>query len=110
MKKMSVRNLVVTAMLSAISAMLMAVSFSVPFMPAFIKMDISELPALIGLFALGPVYGVLICLIKNLINVMLTTTGGVGEFANFPLGAAFVFPAGLIYSKNNRAAARCGAA
>lgn len=60
-------------------------------------MDFSELPALIGSFAFGPICGVLICLIKNLINLAFTTTGGIGELCNFLLGAAFVLPAGIIY-------------
>ena len=48
---------------------------------------------------MGPASGVAVCLIKNLINVLSTTTGGVGELANFLLGASFVLPAGLIYRK-----------
>ena len=71
--------------------------FSVPFMPAFIKMDLSELPALIGSFAMGPLCGVVVCLIKNVLHLFITTTGGVGELSNFILGVAFVLPAGLIY-------------
>ena len=66
-------------------------------MPSFIKLDISELPALIGSFAMGPVCGVLVCLIKNLIHLTMSSTGGVGELSNFVLGVAFVLPAGLIY-------------
>lgn len=105
----SVRYLTVTAMLSAIAYILMFLDFSVPFMPAFIKMDLSELPALIGSFALGPVYGVLICLIKNVLHLFITTTGGVGELSNFILGAAFVLPAGLIYRhKKSRKSALLG--
>lgn len=95
-----VRYLTVTAMLSAIAFVLMFLEFSVPVMPAFIKMDLSELPALIGSFALGPVCGVVVCLIKNLLHLMVSTTGGIGEISNFILGAAFVLPAGLIYKKN----------
>jgi len=88
-------------MLSAVSFVLMLFEFSVPFMPGFIKMDLSELPALIGAFALGPVAGAAICLFKNLLHLFVTTTGGVGELSNFLLGAVFVFTAGLVY-KNNR--------
>ena len=66
-------------------------------MPSFIKMDFSELPALIAAFAYGPLSGVIVCLIKNLINLLSTQTGGVGELSNFILGCAFVLPAGLIY-------------
>jgi len=84
-------------MLSALSTVLMFLSFNVPLMPSFIKMDFSELPALIASFTLGPVSGIMVCLVKNLINVMNTTTGGVGELSNFVLGAAFVAPAGLFY-------------
>ena len=64
--------------------------FSVPFMPAFIKMDLSELLALIGAFAMGPVCGTFVCLVKNLLHLTITSTGGVGELTNFILGAAFV--------------------
>lgn len=91
------RRLTMTGMLSAVAFLLMFFDFSVPFMPAFIKMDLSELPALIGSFAMGPLSGVLICLIKNLLHLMRTSTGGVGEFSNFLLGASFVFTAGMIY-------------
>lgn len=95
------RKITITGMLSAIAFILMYLDFSVPLMPSFIKMDLSELPALIGSFALGPVSGVIICLIKNLLHLMKTSTGGVGELSNFILGAIFVYTAGLIYKKNN---------
>lgn len=95
----NVRYLTVTAMLSAVAFILMFFDFSVPFMPNFIKMDLSELPALIGAFSMGPVCGVLICLIKNILHLFITSTGGVGELSNFILGVMFVLPAGLIYKK-----------
>lgn len=95
----NVRYMTVTAMLSAVAFILMFLDFSVPFMPGFIKMDLSELPALIGSFAMGPMCGVLICLIKNVLHLFITSTGGVGELSNFILGAAFVLPAGLMYKK-----------
>ena len=84
----SVRYMSVTAMLSAVAFILMFLDFSVPFMPAFIKMDLSELPALIGAFSMGPVCGILICLIKNVLHLFITTTGGVGELSNFLLGVS----------------------
>lgn len=100
--QMSVRYITVTAMLSAVAFVLMFLDFSVPFMPAFIKMDLSELPALIGSFAMGPMCGVLICLIKNLLHLFMTSTGGVGELSNFVLGVLFVLPAGLVYKRKKR--------
>ena len=105
----SVRYMSVTAMLSAVAFILMFLDFSVPFMPAFIKMDLSELPALIGAFSMGPVCSILICLIKNVLHLFITTTGGVGELSNFLLGVAFVLPAGLIYRhKKSRRSALIG--
>lgn len=91
-------RITVTAMLGAVAAVLMFLDFPVPFLiPPFVKMDFSELPALLAAFSLGPVSGVAVCLIKNLINLLHTTTGGVGELCNFLLGCCFVIPAGLIY-------------
>ena len=99
-----------TAMLSAIAFVLMFLEFSVPIMPSFIKMDLSELPALVGAFAMGPVSGMMICLIKNLLHLFMTSTGGVGELSNFMLGACFVVPAGLVYQKwRNKKSAAAGA-
>lgn len=109
-KRRKIRYITVTGMLSALSAVLMMVSFSVPFMPSFIKLDFSEMPALIAAFSMGPLSGVMVCLIKNLINVCFTTTGGVGELANFLLGCSFVVPAGVIYyRRKNRKMALIGA-
>ena len=95
-----VRYLTVTAMLSAIAYILMFIDFPIPFLiPSFIQMDISELPALIGAFAMGPGCGVFVCLVKNLLHLFITSTGGVGELSNFLLGVAFVLPAGLLYKQ-----------
>lgn len=104
-----IHKMVVTAMLSAVAAVLMFLEFNVPIMPGFIKLDISELPALLASFSLGPVYGVVVCLVKNLINLTHTSTGGVGELCNFLLGVTFVVPAGLLYKKmKNRKGAFLG--
>ena len=94
------RKLAITGIMSAVSAVLMMLSFNIPIMPSFIKMDFSELPALITAFSIGPVWGVAVCLIKNLVNLPFTTTAGVGELSNFILGVMLVLPAGLIYQKN----------
>jgi riboflavin transporter FmnP len=69
-------------------------------MPTFIKFDFSDLPALVGAFALGPVYGVAIELIKNLLHGLASQSFGVGELSNFLLGAVFTFTAGAIYKYN----------
>ena len=95
-----VRVLTGTAMLGAVAAVLMYLEFPIPIMPAFVKLDVSELPALIASFAYGPVSGVLVCLIKNLIKLPSTSTAAVGELFNFVMGALFVGVAGLIYKRN----------
>ena len=76
-----------TAVLAALSCVLMYLEFSVPFVPSFLKMELSDLPALIAAFAYGPVAGVLVGLIKNLVHLPVTTTGFAGELANFLLCA-----------------------
>lgn len=100
--KNHVRELTVTAMLAAVATVLMFLDFSVPmFIPGFVKMDISELPALLASFSLGPAYGVGVCLIKNLFNLIFHgSTGGVGELCNFLMGAALAAVSGLIYKYN----------
>jgi len=95
--KQSVRKITNIAILSAASAVLMMLEFPVGLAPSFLKMDFSELPALIAAFAFGPQYGVLVCLIKNLINLPFSNSMMAGEIANFLIGVCFVVPAGLIY-------------
>ena len=97
-----VRNLVVAGMLSAVAFILMFFDFPLPMLiPSFIKMDFSDLPALLGAFALGPVYGVVISFLKNVLHIFIkgTSTAGVGELSNFILGAVFTFTAGMLYKK-----------
>ena len=105
-RKLKIRFITITGILGAVATVLMMMSFSVPFMPSFIKLDFSELPALIAAYSMGPLSGITVCFIKNLINVTMTTTGGVGELSNFILGACLVAPAGFIYRyrKNRRSA------
>ena len=93
-------RLAVAAMLTAVAAVLQFIEFAIPLMPAFIKLDISDLPALLGTFSLGPVYGVAIQLVKNLLHLPFGSSAGVGELSNFILGAIFVFTAGMIYKRS----------
>ena len=100
MKKDTTHNLTVAAMLSAVAFILMFIEFPIPMLiPAFIKMDFSDLPALLGAFALGPVYGVIISFMKNLLHIVIkgTSTACVGELSNFILGAIFSAVAGYLY-------------
>lgn len=88
------------SMLSAAAVILMLFEFPIPFIaPTFYELDFSEVPVLIGAFAIGPLAGVVVEGVKILLNLAIngTITAGVGELANFIIGCAFVVPAGLIY-------------
>lgn len=99
---LSTSTLVKIAILSAIGYILMFISVPLPMLfPGFLKIDISDLTALLGGVALGPLAGVTIAFLKNLLQFVtgMSTTGGVGEFANFLIGGSFVFTVSYIYSK-----------
>ena len=93
----NIRMLTMTAVLSAIAFVLAFFEFPVPLSPSFARMDLSDLPALVGAFAYGPVAGILIELVKNALQMFTSSTGGIGELANFIMGSSFVASAGLIY-------------
>lgn len=96
--------------MAALATALMYLEISVPLMPDFIKLDFSDLPALITSFAFGPLWGVAVCLVKNLVKLLNTYTAGIGELANFILSAVFVAVAGVIYkNKKNKKYALIGA-
>ncbi len=101
-EKMSTRTMVKTAVLSVLAFLIMYLEMPLWFTPPFLKVDLSDIPALIGAFSLGPVAGVIIELLKNILNLAIegTTTGAVGELANFFVGSIFVFTAGIIYQKH----------
>jgi riboflavin transporter FmnP len=112
MSSLRIRTTVCVGMLAAISVILMLFEFPLPFIaPSFYELDFSEVPILVGAFALGPVAGVLTELVKVLLNLVIngTDTAFVGEFANFVMGCAFVVPASLIYkAKKSRKNAAIG--
>ena len=85
---LNIRTITMTALLSAMAYVLAFVEFPVPLSPSFARMDLSDFPALIGAFAFGPISGLLIELVKNALQLMTTSTGGIGEIANFLMGAA----------------------
>ncbi len=96
-KHADIRYLTIVAMLASVASVLMFFDFTIPIFPTFLKMDFSDIPALIGAFSLGPLAGVLIQLLKSLIHLMRTSTGGVGELASFLIGGSFAGTVGLVY-------------
>ena len=99
--KLGTREITIIGMLGAVATILMLFEIPLPFAPSFYEIDLSEVPVLVGCFALGPVAGVLIELVKIILNLILngTMTAGVGEFANFCIGISFCIPAGTIYNR-----------
>ena len=96
-RKIMLRRIAAGAILTAMAVLLMYLEIPLPFMPSFLKFDFSELPVLIGSFALGPVWGIVIELLKNLIHLPVTQTMGIGELSNFITGVIYVGTAGIIY-------------
>ena len=103
MQRSRTRTITQIAMLGALAGILMNFEFPIPFLaPSFYQLDFSEIPVLVGAFAMGPVAGILIEVVKILVHLvtMGTVTAGVGDFANFLFGCTFVVPAGLIYRES----------
>lgn len=100
-KKLNTRMIAQIGMLGAIAVVLMLFEIPLPFAPSFYEIDFSEVPVLIGCFSMGPMAGVLIELIKIILNLCIngTMTAGVGELANFVIGCALVLPAAFIYKR-----------
>ncbi|AOY75720.1 ECF transporter S component [Clostridium formicaceticum] len=97
-KVFTTNNLVKMSVLTVIAYILMFVHFPLPIFPGFLKIDVSDVPALIGGFALGPVAAIVITFVKNILHFLTkTSTGGVGELSNFIVATSYVVPAAMIY-------------
>ena len=104
----TVRNMTQIGILSAVAVVLMFFEIPLFFAPAFYKIDLSEIPVLVGSFSMGPLAGVVIEAIKILLKLLIkgSTTGGVGDLGNFLVGCAYFLPAALVYKhhKNKKGA------
>ena len=101
--KVSAKRMTQIAMLSAAATILMYFEVPLPFAPPFYKIDFSEVPVLVGAFAIGPMAGVLIELVKVMLHALIkgSASAGIGTLANFLIGACMVVPAGLVYKKKH---------
>lgn len=99
--KLDIKTMVIIAMLGAVSGVLLAINFPLPIFPAFYKIDLADLPALLGGFYMGPMAGVLITVIKILVKLIVdsSTTMLVGDFSNLLNTLSFVLPASIIYRR-----------
>jgi riboflavin transporter FmnP len=109
---LNTRKIAMIGLFSALAVILHVLDFPIPFAPTFYKLDFSEIPALLGAFAFGPVAGVMIEFCKVLLKLLLkgTSTAFVGDLANFVVGCSFILPASIIYlfkKTKKRAIASC---
>ena len=96
----SAKTLAKVGILSAIAYVLMFISVPLPIFPSFLKIDLSDIPAIFGGMSLGPIAGIAIVIIKNFLQgITASTTGGVGEFANVIIGGSYVLIICLFYRK-----------
>jgi len=95
--KVNIKTIAVTGLLTAVAVVLQYIEVVIPIMPSFIKLDFSDIPELIGAIFFGPVAGVIIAFLKNVIHLLVSQSGFVGELSNFLLGAAFAATAGCLY-------------
>ncbi len=100
-KLFSTQNLVKMGILSALAFVLMRVlEIPLPIFPAFLKIDFGDVPAVIASLIINPFAGVIVIIIKNLLALLNSSSGGVGEIANVIVGISFVLPIGLCTYKN----------
>lgn len=110
-KVLKTRTIAMVGMFSAIALILYLFDFPLPFAPEFYKVDLSELPILVGTFAFGPVAGVMMECCKVLLKLVVkgTTTAFVGDLANFMVGCSLILPASAIYEWKRTKKAAVGA-
>ncbi|AOV08090.1 ECF transporter S component [Sporosarcina ureilytica] len=102
MNSKKLRKMVLVAMLGSIATVLMQFNFPLPALPAFLKFDFGEVPAVIAIMTMGPIAGIAVELIKNVLHWFLSgspTGVPVGEIANFATGLLFILPIYYIFTK-----------
>lgn len=100
-RKLTTRTVVKVGLLSAVAFLLMFIEMPIPgLFPDFLKIDISDIPALVAGLAMGPAAGVCVEIVKNFLHtIVATSTGGVGEIANIIVGSSFVIATSLVYRR-----------
>ena len=96
----STKTIAKVGVLSAIAYIFMFISIPLPIFPSFLKIDLSDIPAIFGGMSLGPMAGLAIVIVKNFLQgITASTTGGVGEFANVVIGGSYVLIICLFYRR-----------
>lgn len=92
-------KLIVLALLGTISFVLMFLSFPLPFLPPYLKIDFSDVPALMAGLIFSPLTGIVVVAVKNLLYLVIGTGEPVGVAANFLAGTIFVLPVAYFYHR-----------
>ena len=103
MKQGNLRKFVAIGMFSGIAYILSLLSFPFPGFPPFLTVDFSDIPAAIGAIVFGPIAGITIELLKNILDYAMTGSESgvpIGHIANFIAGIAYVLPTYYIYKKS----------
>ncbi len=100
--KITTKQLTMAGLMAALSVAIMFIEFNLPFVPPFLKLDFSDVPALIGGVTISPVIGVLVIVVKNLIHLLMTSTGGAGETANIIMGCCYIVPIAVMARKGTK--------
>lgn len=95
------RKLSLVSIFSALAFIIMIFEINIPIFPFFLKLDFSEVPAIILAYLLGPVYGVMVVFLKNFLHLFISSNMGIGELANFLVGGSFVASSAYFYQKRN---------
>ncbi|MBL7638860.1 ECF transporter S component [Staphylococcus saccharolyticus] len=95
------KRLITISMLSAVAFVLTFIKFPLPFLPPYLTLDFSDVPTLLATFILGPIAGVIVALIKNILNFLFNMSDPVGPVANFLAGMSFLLSAYFVY-KNKK--------
>lgn len=93
------KKITYSAMFAAIATVVMYFEFPLPFMPPFLKVDLSGAVSLLAAFMFGPASAVLITLVKDIIHAFSSSTGCVGELGDFFMTSAFCVVSALMYRK-----------
>ncbi|RIM04626.1 ECF transporter S component [Staphylococcus chromogenes] len=99
MKQRQTRRIILVGMLSGIAFVLMFLKFPLPFLPPYLTVDFSDVPALIATFSFGPIAGIMVELIKNILNFFFNMSDPVGPIANFLAGSSFLLTSYFFYRK-----------
>lgn len=99
-QKSKVTKMVYFALLGVLAFLIEYINFPLPALPVYLKVDFSELPALVGAILFGPIAGIAIEFIKNTFHLLFAPGGEiVGVSANFLAGSIFVTLTAIIYRK-----------